>query len=128
MLSSQSSTYNPPIDSILFLDFLIQRVRSRKGRLSQITADGEKVGTKAMSIYSDLIKVEAKCTEDGAKSAASQRGCPLTGEHWQELISLHQSLLHEHHDFYLASWHPSASQGLKGLAAAMPNRLAFVLS
>ena len=31
----------------------------------------------------------------------------LTYEQWQALIHLHKTLLHEHHDFFLASQHPS---------------------
>jgi hypothetical protein len=41
------------------------------------------------------------------------------------LIALHRTLLHEHHDFFLASQHPSASPSLKKLAHkyAMPARM-----
>ena len=41
------------------------------------------------------------------------------------LIALHRTLLHEHHDFFLASQHPSASPPLKRLALkyAMPARM-----
>jgi len=43
----------------------------------------------------------------------------------QALIALHRTLLHEHHDFFLASQHPSASPSLKKLAQkyAMPARM-----
>lgn len=107
-------------------------MRSRRGRPSQITStpveaqneitvdvmDREKVDAEVMSIYSGLIMVEAKCID-----ATSQRGCQLADDHWQVLISLHQTLVHKHHDFYLASWHPSASLALKRLATSMPARL-----
>jgi hypothetical protein len=41
------------------------------------------------------------------------------------LIALHRTLLHEHHDFFLASQHPPASPALRGLADkyAMPARM-----
>ncbi|KJF60779.1 uncharacterized protein CIMG_08398 [Coccidioides immitis RS] len=44
---------------------------------------------------------------------------------WQALIALHMTLLHEHHDFFLASQHPSASPGLQKLAShySMPARM-----
>ncbi len=49
----------------------------------------------------------------------------LNNEQWQALIALHRTLLHEHHDFFLASQHPSASAPLRKLASkyAMPARM-----
>ncbi|KAL2018448.1 hypothetical protein VTK56DRAFT_804 [Thermocarpiscus australiensis] len=49
----------------------------------------------------------------------------LNNDQWQALIALHRTLLHEHHDFFLASQHPSASPALRRLAAkyAMPARM-----
>src|SRR5204862_3919192 len=49
----------------------------------------------------------------------------LTNEQWQALLALHRTLLHEHHDFLLASQHPSASPALRRLAAkySMPARM-----
>jgi len=49
----------------------------------------------------------------------------LNNEQWQTMISLHWTLLHEHHDFFLASKHPSASPTLRRLAEryAMPAQL-----
>jgi len=45
--------------------------------------------------------------------------------HRQALIALHRTLLQEHHDFFLASQHPSGSLALKRLAHkyAMPARM-----
>jgi hypothetical protein len=40
----------------------------------------------------------------------------LSNEQWQGLIAIHRLLLHKHHDFFLASQHPSASDQLKDLA------------
>ena len=50
---------------------------------------------------------------------------PFDNEQWQALIALHRTLLHEHHDFFLASQHPSASPALRRLASkyAMPARM-----
>jgi len=70
-------------------------------------------------------------TQADAKQAALAREAPpgtqpkLNNEHWQALIALHRILLHEHHDFFLASQHPSATPAARRLAIkyAMPARL-----
>ncbi|KAH7037622.1 uncharacterized protein B0I36DRAFT_237003, partial [Microdochium trichocladiopsis] len=75
-------------------------------------------------IYAGLVMVESKCIEvDNAQS--SQNDAKLNNEQWQALIALHRTLLHEHHDFFLASQHPAASPALKRLATkyAMPARM-----
>lgn len=74
-------------------------------------------------IYAGLVMVEAKCIEiDNAQASSSEK---LNNEHWQALIALHRTLLHEHHDFFLVSQHPSASPALRRLASkyAMPARM-----
>ncbi|KAH6657035.1 hypothetical protein BKA67DRAFT_554046, partial [Truncatella angustata] len=68
--------------------------------------------------------VESKCIEvDNAQSSTNET--KLNNEQWQALIALHRTLLHEHHDFFLASQHPSASPALRRLASkyAMPARM-----
>jgi hypothetical protein len=74
--------------------------------------------------------VEAKCIEVDNKQATLAQADPagqpkLNNEQWQALIALHRTLLHEHHDFFLASQHPSASPALRRLASkyAMPARM-----
>jgi hypothetical protein len=73
--------------------------------------------------------VETKCIHvDRAQAAAQDNNDPsqkLAADHWQALIALHRTLLHEHHDFFLASQHPSASPALRRLAAkyTMPARM-----
>jgi len=82
-------------------------------------------------IYAGLVMVEAKCIDvDEKQTIAAQEKDPakqnkLTPEQWQALIALHKTLLHEHHDFFLASQHPSASPALSRLAAkySMPARM-----
>ncbi|KAI1357170.1 hypothetical protein F5Y08DRAFT_347180, partial [Xylaria arbuscula] len=84
----------------------------------------EQLVAEVKGIYAGLMMVESKCIEvDNAQS--SQTGTKLNNEQWQALIALHRTLLHEHHDFFLASQHPSASQALKRLASkyAMPARM-----
>ena len=81
-------------------------------------------------IYAGLVMVEAKCIDVDEKQTiraqedASKRE-PLKNDQWQSLIALHKQLLHEHHDFFLASQHPSASSNLSKLAAkySMPARM-----
>lgn len=83
------------------------------------------------NIYAGLVMVEAKCIEvDEKQSVAAMERDPgkrteLKNEQWQALIALHKTLLHEHHDFFLASQHPSASPALSRLAAkyTMPARM-----
>src|SRR5277367_4240705 len=59
------------------------------------------------------------------RSASRSINSKLSPEQWQALIALHRTLLHEHHDFFLASQHPSASPALRRLASkyAMPARM-----
>ncbi|KAK8039654.1 hypothetical protein PG993_008065 [Apiospora rasikravindrae] len=75
-------------------------------------------------IYAGLVMVESKCIEvDNAQH--TQRDAKLNNEQWQALIALHRTLLHEHHDFFLASQHPTASSSLRRLGAKyyMPGRM-----
>jgi len=77
-------------------------------------------------IYAGLVMVESKCIEIDNEQSQVPDGSPkLTHEQWQALIALHRTLLHEHHDFFLASQHPSASDALRRLASkyAMPARM-----
>jgi hypothetical protein len=74
--------------------------------------------------------VETKCIHvDRAQALAAQdnsnTGAKIASDHWQALIALHRTLLHEHHDFFLASQHPSASPALRRLASkySMPARM-----
>ena len=88
----------------------------------------EQLIAEVKGIYAGLVMVEAKCQEvDAKQTAACQDGHQpkLNNEQWQALIALHRTLLHEHHDFFLASQHPSASPSLRRLAAkySMPARM-----
>ncbi|KIX09915.1 uncharacterized protein Z518_00996 [Rhinocladiella mackenziei CBS 650.93] len=74
-------------------------------------------------IYAGLVMVEKKCVEICQEQA--QTTTKLSNEQWQALITLHRTLLHEHHDFFLASQHPTASSALRRLPTkyAMPARM-----
>ncbi|KAH0423724.1 hypothetical protein CcaCcLH18_11975 [Colletotrichum camelliae] len=85
----------------------------------------EQLVAEVKGIYAGLVMVESKCIEV-VNAQGSTTPCPkLNNEQWQALIALHRTLLHEHHDFFLASQHPSASPALRGLASkyAMPERM-----
>ena len=90
----------------------------------------EQLVAEVKGIYAGLVMVEAKCIEVDNKQASLAQADPsaqpkLNNEQWQALIALHRTLLHEHHDFFLASQHPSASGALRRLASkyAMPARM-----
>ena len=89
----------------------------------------EQLVAEVKGIYAGLVMVEAKCIEVDNKQAslaqANGSQSKLNNEQWQALIALHRTLLHEHHDFFLASQHPSASPALRRLASkyAMPARM-----
>lgn len=90
----------------------------------------EQLASEVKSIYAGLTMVETKCihVDRAQASVADSDGNPasrLESDHWQALIALHRTLLHEHHDFFLASQHPSASPALCRLASkySMPARM-----
>ena len=82
-------------------------------------------------IYAGLVMVESKCVDVDEKQLKAAlktdqtRQIKLSNKQWQALIHLHKTLLHEHHDFFLASQHPSASSALSHLAGehSMPDRM-----
>lgn len=91
----------------------------------------EQLVVEVKGIYAGLVMVEAKCIDiDERGSAATQekdtaKKIELKNDQWQSLVALHKQLLHEHHDFFLASQHPSANPALNGLAVkySMPARM-----
>ena len=88
----------------------------------------EQLATEVKSIFAGLTMVESKCIHvDRAQALAFRNGwvTMIKDEQWQALIALHVTLLHEHHDFFVASQHPSASHALRRLAIkwSMPARM-----
>lgn len=88
----------------------------------------EQLASEVKSVYAGLTMVETKCIHvDRAQAAMPIHGSntKLTPDRWQALIALHRTLLHEHHDFFLASQHPTQSTALRQLAVkyAMPARM-----
>jgi hypothetical protein len=78
------------------------------------------------AIYARLAMVESKCIEvDKTLRPQHKPGGnppPFDNMQFQALLALDRALLHEHHDFFLAPQHPSASPAPGRLAAksAMP--------
>jgi hypothetical protein len=83
----------------------------------------EQLVNEVKGIYAGLVMVEKKCVEITQQQAKSTS--KLTNDQWQALTALHRTLLHEHHDFFLASQHPTATAPLRRLATkyAMPARM-----
>lgn len=96
---------------------LIKQLEARPINEEQLVAE-------VKNIYAGLIMVESKCVEvDNVQN--TQNDAKLNNNQWQVLISLQRTLMQEHHDFFLASQHPSASPALRRLALkyAMPARM-----
>ncbi|CAI7617585.1 unnamed protein product [Penicillium discolor] len=87
------------------------------------TISEEQLINEVRGIYTGLVMVEKKCIEIDKQQAQSKD--ELSQAQWQTFVSLHRTLLYEHHDFFLASQHPSAGPVLKELAQkyAMPARM-----
>jgi len=83
----------------------------------------EQLVNEVKGIYAGLVVVEKKCVEICASQ--SQTTNKLSNEQYQDLIAVHRTLLYEHHDFFLASQHPTASPALRRLPTkyAMPARM-----
>ncbi|KAJ9133182.1 hypothetical protein NKR23_g10896 [Pleurostoma richardsiae] len=96
--------------------FMIRQPETRPISQEQLVAE-------VKGIYAGLVMVESKCIE--VVNAQNNAPTELNNELWQALIALHRTLLHEHHDFFLASQHPCASPELRRLAVkyAMPARM-----
>ena len=93
--------------------------------------DHEQLVIEVKGIYAGLVMIENKCIDiDEKQSAAAQEKDPakkttLKNDQWKSLITLYKQLLYEHHDFFIASQHPSASPALSRLAIkySMPARM-----
>lgn len=95
-------------------------VNKMKGQPEIRPISQEQLVAEVKGIYAGLVMVESKCIEvdsSQGSQAELETGPKLNNEHWQALIALHRTLLHEHHDFFLASQHPPASTALRRLAS-----------
>ncbi|KAK0657937.1 hypothetical protein B0T16DRAFT_502881, partial [Cercophora newfieldiana] len=119
-----------PIPEIGFNPYRAQSDTSTKKLIKQPDTrpiSQERLVTEAKGIYAGLVMVENKCIEvDNARNTQTgPNNTKLNNEQWQALIALHRTLLQEHHGFFLASQHPSASPALRRLASkyAIPARM-----
>lgn len=74
-------------------------------------------------IYAGFVMVESKCIEvDKEQVSQNESKFALNNRNTYNLIALQSTLLHEHHDFFLASRHPTVNPALRCLASkyAMP--------
>ena len=94
----------------------------------------QQLATEVKAIYSGLSMIEQKCVNiinsPGTYAGEPERGPSSSTprslvDQWKALIALHRTLLHEHHDFFLASQHPAASPAIRELASkySMPARM-----
>lgn len=74
----------------------------------------EQLIVEVQGIYSGLVVIEKKCVEIDMQQLNGRS--ELSNDQWKALIGIHKTLLHEHHDFFLASQHPSATPRLRRLA------------
>ncbi|KAF2184973.1 hypothetical protein K469DRAFT_726878 [Zopfia rhizophila CBS 207.26] len=85
----------------------------------------EQLTLEVKSIYAGLTKIEAKCIHVAQAYGFPGPNSKLANDHWQALIALHHTLLHEHYDFFLSSQYASASPSLHRLASkySIPARM-----
>ncbi|KAK1517399.1 hypothetical protein CABS01_16653 [Colletotrichum abscissum] len=117
--ASDRSFEHPRSSNFDNAEVLIKQPKTRPIGQEQLVAE-------VKGIYAGLEMIELQCIEvDNAQSSNNETNPKLNNEQWQALIGLHRTLLHEHHDFFLASQHPLASPGLRRLASkhAMPERM-----
>ncbi|KAK3676092.1 hypothetical protein LTR78_003842 [Recurvomyces mirabilis] len=88
------------------------------------TISEDQLTAEIKGIYAGLVIVEAKCINID-KAQASDLSMVLDASQWQALIALHRTLLYEHHDFMMATQHPSATPALRALPVkySMPARM-----
>ena len=77
-------------------------------------ATSEQLVNQVKGIYAGLVMVEKKCIESCTLQGGPSSAKSLSNEQWQALAALHRKLLHEHHDFFLASQHPTARRSSNG--------------
>ncbi|KAE8150724.1 hypothetical protein BDV25DRAFT_153919 [Aspergillus avenaceus] len=71
----------------------------------------DQLTNEVRGIYAGLVMVERKCIEIVKQQLAQDT--ELSREQWRALIALHRTLLQEHHDFFMASQHPTATTVLR---------------
>lgn len=93
-------------------DYLIIR------QLEAIPISEKQLVAEVKGIYAAIQILEETCIEMDNKLATSTMDntssrSKLNNKQWQALVTLHRKLIHEHHEFFSASQHPSASPALR---------------
>ncbi|KAK5108231.1 hypothetical protein LTR62_008687 [Meristemomyces frigidus] len=86
----------------------------------------EKMAAEIKGIYAGLVMVEAKFIEtDAARTSSPDPVKKMDAGQWQALIALRRTLLCDHHDFLMATQHPSATPSLSHITMkfSMPARM-----
>ncbi|KAJ6032480.1 hypothetical protein N7540_003212 [Penicillium herquei] len=90
----------------------------------QVTED--ELINEVRAIYAELHLVEKKCIGiDSSDRERADSGAELSAQQWQAMISLHRTLLYEHHDLFFAAQHQSETPMLRRRAQQymMPARM-----
>ena len=130
-LSAEHPPVQPRFDKVPVLDAQLDPEPQLLLQPETRPISHDQLVVEVKGIYAGLVMVEVKCIDVDEKQTQAalekdpSRQTKLTPEQWQALIALHKTLLHEHHDFFLASQHPSATPALSRLAAkySMPARM-----
>lgn len=85
------------------------------------TITPEQLLAQLQDIYNGIHKIEQTCQKFVCRSKTED----INQAQYQALVALHRSLHHEHHDFLLASTHPSATEAWNHLPEklCLPERL-----
>ncbi|KAJ5709082.1 DNA/RNA-binding domain E.t1.c1-type [Penicillium malachiteum] len=121
-----NSNHPSDLRSMMLSSSPVPEIVENRGMFKQLETNiitEEQLISEVRVIYKGLTLVEQKCKDIDEEQSKSQN--ELTAPQWAALISLHRTLLYEHHDFLLASQHPSASPLLTRLADQyyMPARM-----
>ncbi|KAG8624544.1 hypothetical protein KVT40_007611 [Elsinoe batatas] len=89
---------------------------SLKREASSNSISKDQLFAEVKGLYRSLEIVEQRCIRLDQTHMADKMK-QMQPEEWQALTALHRTLLYEHHDFLLASQHPSAPPELRALAS-----------
>jgi hypothetical protein len=104
---NENSNINPPRPPKMITD------PSRPDLILQLDTKGisqDQLAEEVKHIYAGLTWVETTTIKLDEQKAADSKHGPLSFEAWKAMISTHKALLNEHHDFLVASQHPSAPE------------------
>ncbi|KAK1144534.1 hypothetical protein N8T08_005407 [Aspergillus melleus] len=85
-------------------------------------SEEEELISEVRIIYGGIVAVEKKCAE---YIQTNKENPDITPEKWHAMLTVHRMLLQEHHDFFMASQHPSSLPSFRRISEkyAMPARM-----